>query len=72
MYIGVDWETVNSIKGCYTVILFPNTCYSSFLMMYYDVLSLTFIPVPAFIPVPTFEQLYCSLVDSRCRAFIHC
>ena len=34
MYIGVDWETVNSIKGINTIIILPNTYYTSFLMMY--------------------------------------
>lgn len=66
MYIGVYWETVNSIKGIYTVIYYPNTCSSSFLMMYYDVLRLPFIT--AFLV----KGIYCSLVESRCRDFIHC
>jgi hypothetical protein len=34
MYIGVDWETVNSIKGIYTIIVLPNTYSSSLFLMY--------------------------------------
>ena len=34
MYIGVDWETVNSIKGIYTITLLPNTYCRSFLIVY--------------------------------------
>lgn len=31
MYIGVDWEVVNSILDIYTTILLPNTCSCFFL-----------------------------------------
>jgi hypothetical protein len=37
MYIGVDWEVVKTIEGIYTITLLPNTCSSSFLLMYSDV-----------------------------------
>lgn len=44
MYIGVIWERVNSIKGIYMIVDAPNTYSYSFLVMYYDVLLLQFIP----------------------------
>jgi hypothetical protein len=34
MYIGADWEDVNSIAGIYTVTILPNTYCHSFLMVY--------------------------------------
>jgi hypothetical protein len=41
MYIGADWETVNSINGTYTAIDVPNLGSSKYSMMYTDVLWLT-------------------------------
>ena len=37
MYLGIDWEVVNSILGIYTTAILPNTCISSFIFGYVDV-----------------------------------
>ena len=39
MYIGVDWEAVNSIKGFYTATYVPNLSSYQYPQMYIDVLS---------------------------------
>ena len=36
MYIGADWEVVNSILGIYTDTILPNTCSLEFFFMYFD------------------------------------
>ena len=38
MYIDVDWETVNSIKGIYTAMTIPNTISSFFIYCHDHVL----------------------------------
>jgi hypothetical protein len=71
MYIGADWETVNGIKGSYTAINVPNLGSFQYSQMHIYVLSLTVVQND----LDTSSALaihYCSLVDSRCRDFIHC
>jgi len=70
MYIDVNWETVNSIKALYTVITVPNTDITSFYLMYCYVKRWTLIPLNKTREGPS-TRPYRSLVDSRCRDFIH-
>jgi hypothetical protein len=63
MYIGVDWEVVNSISGIYTPILVPNLRSTLYISMYTSVQWLIIITV---LPTKTWALLNVhSLQDSE-------